>query len=38
VFAEAELFDAAGELCATATGLSRLSSLPWAAGGTPAIN
>jgi len=38
VFAEAQLFDATGELCATATGLSRLSSLPWAADGTPAIN
>ncbi len=38
VFAEAQLFDATGELCATATGLSRRSSLPWAADGTPAIN
>ena len=38
VFAEAELFDAQGQLCATATGLSRLSSMPWSAGGTPAVN
>ena len=38
VFAEAELFDEQGQLCATATGLSRLSKEPWAAGGTPAVN
>lgn len=38
VFAEASLFDEAGTLCATATGLSRLSSIPWAADGTPASN
>lgn len=38
VFAAAELFDAQGQLCATATGLSRLSSMPWSAGGTPAVN
>ena len=30
--------DAEGNECASATGLSRLSSLPWAAGGTPAVN
>lgn len=38
VFAEASRFDEAGALCATATGLSRLSSIPWAADGTPATN
>jgi uncharacterized protein (TIGR00369 family) len=38
VFAAASIFDAQGNECATATGLSRLSSIPWAAGGTPAVN
>jgi uncharacterized protein (TIGR00369 family) len=38
VFAEAELFDSKGTLCASATGLSRLSSMPWSSGGTPAVN
>lgn len=38
VFASASIFDSKETLCATATGLSRLSSIPWAAGGTPAIN
>lgn len=38
VFASASIFDAQGNECASATGLSRLSSIPWAADGTPAIN
>ena len=38
VFATASIFDAEGNECASATGLSRLSSIPWAAGGTPAVN
>jgi len=38
VFASASIFDSTGAECATATGMSRLSSLPWASGGTPAIN
>lgn len=38
VFASASIFDSSGAECATATGMSRLSSMPWAAGGTPAIN
>lgn len=38
VFAAASIFDAQGQECASATGLSRLSSIPWAADGTPAIN
>lgn len=38
VFAAATLFDGEGTECATATGLSRLSSIPWAADGTPAVN
>ncbi|MFZ5445919.1 MAG: PaaI family thioesterase [Myxococcota bacterium] len=38
VFAEATIFDGEGNACATATGLSRLSSIPWAADGTPAVN
>lgn len=38
VFASASIFDSAGQECATATGLSRLSSIPWAAAGTPAVN
>lgn len=38
VFASASIFDSQGQECATATGLSRLSSIPWAAGGTPAVN
>ncbi len=38
VFASASIFDAEGNECATATGLSRLSSIPWAADGTPAVN
>ncbi len=38
VFAQAELFDAQGQLCATATGLSRRSKQPWSAGDTPAVN
>jgi uncharacterized protein (TIGR00369 family) len=38
IFAAASIFDAQGQECATATGMSRLSSIPWAAGGTPAVN
>lgn len=38
VFAAATLVDAQGQECATATGLSRLSSIPWAGDGTPAVN
>lgn len=38
VFASASIFDAEDNECATATGLSRLSSIPWAADGTPAVN
>ncbi len=38
VFAAAELLDEQGEVCATATGLSRVSSEPWANDGTPAVN
>lgn len=38
VFASASIFDHEGNECATATGLSRLSSIPWAADGTPAVN
>jgi uncharacterized protein (TIGR00369 family) len=38
VFAAATLLDAQGQECASATGLSRLSSIPWAADGTPAVN
>lgn len=38
VFAAASIFDEKGDECASATGLSRLSSIPWEAGGTPAVN
>ncbi len=38
IFASASIFDGTGQECATATGLSRLSSIPWASGGTPAVN
>ncbi|MGV3622225.1 MAG: PaaI family thioesterase [Archangium sp.] len=38
VFASAELFDEQGRVCATATGMSRLSSQPWSQNGTPAVN
>jgi uncharacterized protein (TIGR00369 family) len=38
IFASASIFDAQGVECATATGMSRLSSMPWAADGTPAVN
>lgn len=38
IFAAASIFDGAGQECASATGLSRLSSIPWASGGTPAVN
>lgn len=38
VFAAASIFDGTGQECASATGLSRLSSMAWASGGTPAVN
>lgn len=38
IFASASILDATGQECATATGLSRLSSIPWASNGTPAVN
>lgn len=38
VFAEAEIVDERGDICATATGLSRLSKESWAQSGTPAVN
>lgn len=38
VFASASIFDSKDQECATATGLSRLSSIPWSSGGTPAVN
>lgn len=38
VFASAAILDAQGQECANATGVSRLSSIPWAADGTPAVN
>ena len=38
VFASASILDAKDQVCAMATGLSRMSNIPWASGGTPAIN
>ena len=38
IFAAASISDAQGLECASATGVSLLSSIPWAAGGTPAVN
>lgn len=38
VFSSATIFDAQGKECAKATGMCRLSSMPWAADGTPAVN
>lgn len=38
VFSSASIFDDQGNECANATGISRLSSIPWAADGTPAVN
>lgn len=38
LFASAQILDEKGVLCATATGMSRLSDLPWAGGESPAIN
>ena len=38
VFSSASIFDEKGNECANATGISRLSSIPWAADGTPAVN
>lgn len=38
VFSNAQLFDADGKLCATATGVMKLSGRPWASGVSPAVN
>lgn len=38
VFSSAELRDAKGRLCAKATGVMRIGRMPWASGGSPAIN
>lgn len=38
VFASAQIVDEKGVLCATCTGMSRLSELPWLSGESPAIN
>jgi uncharacterized protein (TIGR00369 family) len=38
VFAEATLFDSTHTACASATGLCRMSELPWADGASPATN
>ncbi len=38
VFASAQIADEQGVVCATCSGMSRRSELPWAAGDSPAIN
>lgn len=38
IFCSSEILDAKGELCATCTGMVRLSELKWASGESPAIN
>lgn len=38
VFASAEIIDERGNVCANATGMSRLSKQPWSESGTPAVN
>jgi uncharacterized protein (TIGR00369 family) len=38
LFASAQLFDEKGALCATCSGLARLSDLPWANGESPSVN
>ncbi|MBS1153559.1 MAG: thioesterase, partial [Myxococcaceae bacterium] len=38
LFASAQIFDDKGVVCATCTGMSRLSELTWAGGESPAIN
>jgi uncharacterized protein (TIGR00369 family) len=38
LFASAQIIDEKGVICATATGMSRLTNLPWAGGESPAIN
>jgi uncharacterized protein (TIGR00369 family) len=38
LFASAQILDEKGVVCATCTGMSRLSDLPWAGGESPAIN
>ena len=38
VFASAQILDEKGVLCATCTGMVRISDLPWVSGESPAIN
>ncbi len=38
LFASAQILDEKGVLCASCTGMSRLTDLPWVGGGGPAIN
>ncbi len=38
LFSSAQILDEKGVVCATCTGMSRLSDLPWAGGDGPAIN
>lgn len=38
LFASAQILDEKGVVCATCTGMSRLSDLPWAGGESPAVN
>lgn len=38
LFASAKIIDDQGVVCATCTGMSRLTDLPWAGGESPAIN
>ena len=38
LFASAQILDEKGTVCATCTGMSRLTELPWAGGESPAIN
>lgn len=38
LFASAQILDEKGTVCATCTGMSRLSDLPWSGGESPAVN
>lgn len=38
LFASAQILDEKGTVCANATGMSRMSELPWGSGESPAIN
>ena len=38
LFASAQILDEKGVVCATCTGMSRLTELPWAGGESPAVN